>query len=233
MLIKQKYRELWFDFAKRVAELSYADRLKVGCVLVSPDGERCLSFGYNGTYRGGPNSYPDVVPGDKRFIHAEINSLVKPRPNEPFSAIITHTPCLPCAIALINARAVEVYALERYRDREGWDLLSQVMRDKAHLLAEPKEFVLDGTNIVDEETFYDEIAKACSFPSYFGRNLDAVNDCLWDLSQFYPGSSIVWLNVHPYLRFVAERFKETGEYEKTLLDHMKELCEGHGLVFKA
>lgn len=36
-------------------------------------------------------------------------------------------------------------------------------------------------NITDIETFYEEISKALSFPDYFGRNLDALEDMLNDL----------------------------------------------------
>lgn len=132
--MKDKYLSLWVNFAKDVAKLSYADRLKVGCVLVSPDGTRSISLGYNGTYTGGPNSYADVRPGDPRFIHAEINALIKARSNEPFSMVVTHTPCVQCALAVINAGTVKIYAIERYRDPEGWDLLKQVKGENAILL---------------------------------------------------------------------------------------------------
>jgi RNAse (barnase) inhibitor barstar len=35
--------------------------------------------------------------------------------------------------------------------------------------------------IEDLESFYDEISKALSFPDYFGRNLDALEDMINDL----------------------------------------------------
>lgn len=95
------------------------------------------------------------------------------------------------------------------------------------------EFTLDGDNIVDEESFYDEIAKVCCFPDYFGRNLDALNDCLYDLSTEHPGATIAWLNVHPYLRSVAASFNESKEMKKDLLEHMKEICMDHGITFRA
>jgi dCMP deaminase len=135
--VKDKYLRLWFNFAHDVAKLSHCDRLKVGCVLVSPDGERCLSFGYNGTYRGGPNEYHDTVPGDQRFIHAETNSLIKSRSMEPFSAVITDTPCYPCAMQLINANVVKVYASRPYRDLSGWELLREVLGASKVFLANP------------------------------------------------------------------------------------------------
>lgn len=121
--MKPKLQLLWMDFTLRVAQLSTCSRLKVGCVLVSMDGERCLSFGYNGVYRGGPNACLSDKPGGCGCVHAEANALVKTRPHEPFVVFVTHTPCFNCASLLVNSRAREVYAWEAYRDPAGWDLL--------------------------------------------------------------------------------------------------------------
>lgn len=42
-------------------------------------------------------------------------------------------------------------------------------------------FYLDGSKVYDKKTFLDKIARAMKFPSYFGYNWDAFNDCLTDL----------------------------------------------------
>ena len=69
--------------------------------------------------------------------------------------------------------------------------------------------VLDGQTVKSTQTFYDEIARQLSFPSYFGRNLDA----LWDvLTVDIEGPiEIVWngsrishaIMGHEYKRLVA------------------------------
>lgn len=42
--------------------------------------------------------------------------------------------------------------------------------------------VVDGTRLRDKAGALDAIASALSFPDHFGRNLDALYDCLRDLS---------------------------------------------------
>lgn len=124
--MKRKFLErLWVPMVRNVAALSTCERTKVGCLLLSLDGERLLAYGYNGTYRGGPNAPAVDEPGNPHWVHAEANALVKTRPVEPFVALVTHTPCYQCAMLLINAQVVAVYALERYRLSEGWDLLTR------------------------------------------------------------------------------------------------------------
>ena len=52
--MKPKFVELYKDIAKRVADLSYARRLKVGAIVVKDD--RIISMGYNGMPAGWDNN---------------------------------------------------------------------------------------------------------------------------------------------------------------------------------
>ncbi|MCP3801008.1 barstar family protein [Allokutzneria sp. A3M-2-11 16] len=57
--------------------------------------------------------------------------------------------------------------------------------------------VVDGTTVNSKSAAIDAIAKAMSFPSYFGRNLDALYDCLVDLSWLPVGNHVlVWTDHH-------------------------------------
>lgn len=57
-------------------------------------------------------------------------------------------------------------------------------------------FYLDGTKVKDKKTFLEHIARAMYFPSYFGKNWDALNDCLTDL-EGSPGSGYILLFESP------------------------------------
>ena len=57
--MKKKFVDLYMDFAKRVAQLSYARRLQVGAVIVKDD--TVISYGYNGTPAGWDNDCEDKV----------------------------------------------------------------------------------------------------------------------------------------------------------------------------
>lgn len=52
--MKQKYIDLYMDWAKRTAELSHAQRLHVGAVIVKDD--TVISYGYNGMPAGWDNN---------------------------------------------------------------------------------------------------------------------------------------------------------------------------------
>ncbi len=55
------------------------------------------------------------------------------------------------------------------------------------------EYYLDGTEIRDKAEFYDAVAATLGFPDWFGHNLDALADCLRDLSWLGPGEHVlVW-----------------------------------------
>lgn len=55
------------------------------------------------------------------------------------------------------------------------------------------EHTIDGTAVRTKADFYDAVAAALSFPDWFGRNLDALYDCLRDLSWLPAGEHVlVW-----------------------------------------
>nr|WP_192827190.1 barstar family protein [Actinopolyspora erythraea] len=55
--------------------------------------------------------------------------------------------------------------------------------------------VIDGSELVSKRTMLDAIAAQLSFPEWAGRNLDALYDCLIDLSWLPRGEHVlVWSN---------------------------------------
>jgi hypothetical protein len=62
-------------------------------------------------------------------------------------------------------------------------------------------YQLDGDAITDKPTLLRACADALAFPSYFGRNWDALADCLTDLAWLpAPGYAIVYDNPAPLIR---------------------------------
>ena len=57
--MKQKYIQLYMDWADRTAQLSHAKRLQVGAVIVKDDS--VISYGYNGMPAGWDNDCEDKV----------------------------------------------------------------------------------------------------------------------------------------------------------------------------
>ena len=56
--MKQKYIDLYMDWANRTAQLSHAKRLQVGAVIVKDDS--VISYGYNGMPAGWDNNCENV-----------------------------------------------------------------------------------------------------------------------------------------------------------------------------
>lgn len=54
-----------------------------------------------------------------------------------------------------------------------------------------KVFLLDGKDMTSLDAAYDVISRELSFPDYFGRNLDALYDCLTELSS---EATVVFVN---------------------------------------
>lgn len=123
--------------ADRFAELSHAQRLKVGAIVVKDN--RVISIGYNGTPAGWDNICEEIVElhedGGKitktkdEVIHAEANAISKlARDGEAglgSSMFLTHAPCIQCAKMIYGAGINTVYYRNSYRDDNGINFLKK------------------------------------------------------------------------------------------------------------
>lgn len=57
-------------------------------------------------------------------------------------------------------------------------------------------FYLDGKEIYNKETFLTKVAKVMKFPSYFGVNWDAFEECVTDLT-WYPAKEYILIYERP------------------------------------
>lgn len=108
--------------AQEYANLSYAKRRQVGCVIVK-DG--IVVPGYNGTPPGWLNNC-ETEDGSKTLphvIHAEQNALDKitrsTLSSVGASVFVTTAPCIDCAKRLLGAQVKEVFYRDLYRNAEG------------------------------------------------------------------------------------------------------------------
>ncbi len=147
--MKQKFIDLYMDWAKRLSDLSHAKRLQVGAVIVKDD--TVISYGYNGMPAGWDNNCEDKVyanewsidnnewqykdEGDTPYnlktksevLHAESNAIAKLARNHNSGAgadiFITHSPCLECSKLIYQSGISRVYYGQDYRDSSGIDFL--------------------------------------------------------------------------------------------------------------
>lgn len=116
------------------AELSYAKRLKVGCLIIK-DG-RVVSIGRNGMPSGGSNDCEEYSKGladmeklddntstrwktRPEVIHAEMNAIAfaakKGSSTENCIMVLTDSPCFECSKLIIQSGIKEVYYDREYR----------------------------------------------------------------------------------------------------------------------
>ena len=130
--MKQKFIDLYMDFAARVAQLSYARRLQVGAVIVKDD--TVISYGFNGTPSGWDNNCEYLLEDGSlktkpEVLHAESNSLMKVAKsgNSANNAdiFITHAPCMECAKLIYQSGIRRVFYSDNYRDDSGVKFLQK------------------------------------------------------------------------------------------------------------
>jgi dCMP deaminase len=152
--VKLKFISFYFDVAERVSQLSHAERLKVGAVIVKD--HRILSYGYNGMPAGFPNTCEQTeVTYDERdtygseqlwnfskstrkytrlvtkpeVIHAEMNAISKIAYHgdscKGAAMFLTHSPCVECSKMILQCGITDVWYLNDYRSNAGIKLLER------------------------------------------------------------------------------------------------------------
>jgi dCMP deaminase len=149
--MKQKFIDLYMDWAERTAQLSHAQRLQVGAIIVKED--RVISMGYNGMPGGWDNNCEDRVYANEwsidnchwdyqeedgtvynlktkpEVLHAETNAISKlaksSESGDGASIFITHAPCLDCAKLIYQSGINRVFYRNSYRNTNGVDFLEK------------------------------------------------------------------------------------------------------------
>ena len=143
---KLEYDIVYMKVAKAISELSYSKRNKVGCIIVSEDGQ-IVSQGYNGTIKDQfdfnfcttalksldhEKSYPCsylVMTTKPEVLHAESNAISKC--SKYFSSTlnttmyITLSPCIDCAKMIIQSGIKRIVFDELYKNIDGLELLKK------------------------------------------------------------------------------------------------------------
>jgi len=145
--------KVYMNIAEEISQLSYAERKKVGCILVK-DGT-IISHGYNGTPYGFENDCeeyeeryydnPDAAEllieygyelnngiarklvTKREVLHAESNAISKVAKSsnsaEDADLYVTLSPCFECAKLIIQSGIKRVFYREEYRQKDGLELL--------------------------------------------------------------------------------------------------------------
>ena len=127
----RKDNEMYMQIALLTAQRSYAQRLKVGCVIVK--NHSIISFGWNGMPTGYDNCCEMEVEGKlvtrPEVQHAELNAIAKLCENgyssKGASIFISHSPCIHCSLLIQKCGITHVYYHEAYRDDAGIQFLKR------------------------------------------------------------------------------------------------------------
>ena len=80
--------------------------------------------------------------------------------------------------------------------------------------------ILDGNNITNRETLHDTLASSLQLPDWYGRNLDALYDCLLDIRE------------ETEIQLLHEEALENylGYYAKVLQKAVYEACQENPMI---
>jgi dCMP deaminase len=119
--LKDKFIDAFMDVAERFAQLSSAQRAKVGAIIVKD--KRIISIGYNGMPSGWDNECEEDGKTKPEVLHAETNAIAKVAQSSESSRgselFCTHLPCMECAKLIHQSGIVTVYYREEYQAAKG------------------------------------------------------------------------------------------------------------------
>lgn len=134
--MKDKFIEAHLQVARIYGQLSTAERLKVGCIIVKDD--RIISIGYNGMPSGASNVCEKDGETKPEVLHAEANAILKlAKSNETglnSSMFTTYAPCIHCAKLILQSGIKELYYELDYKNTEGIDVLKKYSNVKIYKL---------------------------------------------------------------------------------------------------
>jgi len=123
MAIKKKLDQTYMRMAEELSKLSYAERKKVGCLIVKDT--QIIAEGYNGTPTGFDNvceyaNYLDEIYTKPEVLHAESNAITKLARSTNSSCgstlYVTLAPCFECSKLIIQAGIIRVVFKDKYRN---------------------------------------------------------------------------------------------------------------------
>ena len=120
--------ERYLRMARIWSENSYCKRRQVGALIVKD--KSIISDGYNGTPSGFENLCEDESDHTKPYVlHAEANAITKVaksgNSSDKATLYVTASPCIECAMLIIQAGIVRVVYSELYRCCDGIELLEK------------------------------------------------------------------------------------------------------------
>ena len=78
-----------------------------------------------------------------------------------------------------------------------------------------RRVTLSGNKMLTKEAMHTYLARKLKFPSYSGKNLDALHDCLGEISH----------PLHLTVTFTDRLTEELGDYGETFLGVLKDVAE--------
>lgn len=128
--MKPKLLRFYMDIAIRASQMSHCKRKLVGAVITTSDGRSLLDYGYNGTPIGQSNccenSEGTTLP---TVLHAELNAIAKcsasGKSTLGATMFVTLSPCINCALLILQSGITTVYYRDTYKCTSGLDLLTQ------------------------------------------------------------------------------------------------------------